>query len=92
MKSFATKVVCIYANNHNLNPQFFLNFMLSPQLGIQGLPKPMNMSNIFFFFFWDGMKHDIHTFVAEWEVCQHNNKETTKASGTLQPLLIPLAI
>jgi hypothetical protein len=48
MKSFATKVVCIYASNPNLNPQCFLNFMPHPQLGIQGLPKPMNRSNVLF--------------------------------------------
>jgi hypothetical protein len=30
--------------------------------------------------------------VAECEVCQHNKGETAKASGTLQPLLIPPAI
>jgi hypothetical protein len=43
-------------------------------------------------FFWDGMKQDVHTFVAECEVCQCNKGETVKALGTLQPLLIPPAI
>jgi hypothetical protein len=43
-------------------------------------------------FFWDGMKQDIHNFVAECEVCQCNKGEIIKYSGTLQPLSIPLAI
>jgi transposase InsO family protein len=43
-------------------------------------------------FFWDGMKQDICKFVVECEVCQCNKGETVKSPGTLQPLLIPLAI
>ena len=43
-------------------------------------------------FFWDGMKNDIHTFVAEYNVCQRNKGETIKAPDTLQPLPIPPAI
>jgi hypothetical protein len=43
-------------------------------------------------FFWDGMKQDVHTFVAECDVCQCNKGETVKAPGTLQPLPIPPAI
>jgi hypothetical protein len=38
------------------------------------------------------MKQDIHNFVAECDVCQHNKGETVKATGTLQLLLIPPAI
>ena len=38
------------------------------------------------------MKQDIHNFVAECEVCQHNKGETVKSPGTLQPLPIPLDI
>jgi hypothetical protein len=38
------------------------------------------------------MKQDIHNFVVECEVCQHNKGETVKSPGTLQPLPIPLAI
>jgi hypothetical protein len=44
------------------------------------------------FFFWDGMKHDIHTFVAECDACQCNKGETFKAPGTLQSLPIPPSI
>jgi len=40
-------------------------------------------------FFWDGMKHDIHTFMAECDICQFNKGEIVKSSGTLQPLAIP---
>jgi hypothetical protein len=43
-------------------------------------------------FFWDGMKHDIHNFVVECDVCQCNKGETIKSPGTLQLLLIPPAI
>jgi hypothetical protein len=90
MKRFATKVVCIYARNPNLNPHFFMNFMPHPHPSIQGLPKPMNGSNVLFF--WEGMKQDVRTFVVECEVCQHNKGQTVKSPGTLQPLMIPSAI
>jgi hypothetical protein len=43
-------------------------------------------------FFWDGMKQDIHNFIAKCEVCQRNKGETVKSTGTLQPLSIPPAI
>jgi hypothetical protein len=43
-------------------------------------------------FFWDGMKQDIWNFVVECDLCQRNKGETVKSPGTLQPLLIPLAI
>jgi hypothetical protein len=43
-------------------------------------------------FFGDGMKQDIHNFVAECDVCQHNKGQIVKSSGTLQPLLIPPTI
>jgi hypothetical protein len=38
------------------------------------------------------MKHDIHNFVVECDVCQCNKGETVKSPGTLQPLLIPPTI
>ena len=59
--------------------------MLHPQQGTLGSPKPMTV-------FWDGMKQDIHNFVAECDVCQNNKGETVKLLGTLQLLSIPLAI
>jgi hypothetical protein len=43
-------------------------------------------------FFWDGMKHDVHTFVVECDVFQCNKGETIKSIGTLQLLLIPPTI
>jgi hypothetical protein len=43
-------------------------------------------------FLWDGMKQDVHNFLVECDVCQHNKSETIKYSGTLQPLPIPPAI
>jgi hypothetical protein len=38
------------------------------------------------------MKHDIHNFVVECDMCQHNKGERVKSSDTLQLLLIPPAI
>jgi hypothetical protein len=38
------------------------------------------------------MKHDVHTFVVECDVYQCNKGDIVKASNTLQPLLIPVAI
>jgi hypothetical protein len=38
------------------------------------------------------MKHDIHKFVAECEVCQRNKGETVKSPGTFPSLLTPPAI
>jgi hypothetical protein len=38
------------------------------------------------------MKHDIHNFVVECDVCQHNKGETVKSIGTLQLLSIPPAV
>jgi hypothetical protein len=43
-------------------------------------------------FFWEGMKQDVHTFVAECEACQCNKGETIKSLGTLQLLPIPSVI
>jgi hypothetical protein len=34
------------------------------------------------------MKHDIHNFVVECDVCKCNKGETIKCPGTLQPLPI----
>jgi hypothetical protein len=62
----------------------------SPTVGHSGFTK--TYERVKHSFFWDGMKHDICTFVVECEVCQHNKGETVKALGTLQPLPIPPAI
>jgi hypothetical protein len=43
-------------------------------------------------FFWDGMKKDIHTFVAECDVFQRKKGKTIKPLGTLQPFSIPPTI
>jgi hypothetical protein len=44
------------------------------------------------YFFWDGMKKNVHNFLVECHVCQRNKGETVKYSGTLQPLSIPPVI
>jgi hypothetical protein len=64
--------------------------MLHPQMGTQGLPKPMTGSNALFF--WDGMKKEVHSFVEECDFCQGNKGEIIKFPRTLQPLSIPPAI
>jgi hypothetical protein len=64
--------------------------MIHPPLGTQGLPKPMIGSNVFFF--WDGMKHDVHNFVEEFDIFQCKNGETVKSLGTLQTLMIAFSI
>jgi hypothetical protein len=38
------------------------------------------------------MKHEVHNFVDECDVCQCNKGETIKFHGTLQPLMIPPSI
>jgi hypothetical protein len=43
-------------------------------------------------FFQDGMKHEVHNFVVEYDVCQHNKGEIVKSTDTLQLLPIPPAI
>jgi hypothetical protein len=43
-------------------------------------------------FLGDGMKQDIHNFVAECDIFQHNKGEIIKARGTLQLLPIPPCI
>ena len=39
--------------------------------------------------FWQGMKHDIKTYVRECDICQRIKSETTRLAGLLQPLHIP---
>ena len=43
-------------------------------------------------FFWIGIKTNILTFVAKYDVCQCHKGETIKSLGTLQPLPIPASI
>jgi hypothetical protein len=58
--------------------------------GHSGFTKTYDMVKCFFFS--DGMKLDILTFVAECYVFQRNKGETIKFPGTLQPLPIPPTI
>jgi hypothetical protein len=64
--------------------------MLHPQLGTSWFTKTYDRFK--HYFFWDGMKQDVHNFVVECDVCQCNKGETIKSPSTLQPLLIPPAI
>ena len=40
-------------------------------------------------FFWEGLKTDVQSFVAECLVCEQNKEETVKTPALLQPLNIP---
>jgi hypothetical protein len=62
----------------------------TPTLGHSGFTKAYD--RVKHSFFWDGMKQEIHNFVAEYDVCQCNKGEIVKSLGTLQPLPIPPAI
>jgi hypothetical protein len=65
-------------------------FHASPTVGHSGFTKTYEW--VKHSFFWDGMKQDIHTFVAKCDTCQHNKGETVKPPGTLQPLPLPPTI
>jgi hypothetical protein len=43
----------------------------SPTTGHLGFIK--TYERVKHYFFWDGMKQDVHTFVAECDVCQRKN-------------------
>jgi hypothetical protein len=62
----------------------------TPIVGHSGFTKTYDRAKRSFF--WDGMKQEIHNFVAESDVCQCNKGETVKLPGTLQPLSIPPTI
>jgi hypothetical protein len=62
----------------------------TPIVGHSGFTKTYDM--VKHSFFWDGMKKDVRSFVAECDVCQRNKGETIKTPGTLQPLPIPPSI
>jgi hypothetical protein len=65
-------------------------FHASPTAGSSGFTKTYEWVKCSFF--WDGMKHDFHTFVEECDICQHNKGESVKTLETLKPLLIPPTI
>jgi hypothetical protein len=62
----------------------------TPTAGHSGFTKTYD--RVKRYFFWDGMKQDIHNFFVECEVCQRNKGEIVKSPGTLQPLPIPSSI
>jgi hypothetical protein len=68
----------------------FLSFILHPQSRHSGFTKTYDRVKCSFL--WDGMKQDVLTFVAEFDVCQHKKGETIKSPSTLKPLQIPLDI
>jgi hypothetical protein len=62
----------------------------TPTIGHSGFTKTYD--KVKRSFFWDAMKQDVHTFMVECDVYQHNKGETVKSLGTLQPIPIPPAI
>jgi hypothetical protein len=62
----------------------------TPTIGHSGFTKTYD--RVKRSFFWDGMKQDVHIFVAECDVCQRNKGETIKYPSTLQTPSIPPAI
>jgi hypothetical protein len=62
----------------------------SPIAGHSGFSK--TYERVKHFFFLEGMKQDVRTFVVDYEVCQRKKGEIVKAMGTLQPLPIPPTI
>jgi hypothetical protein len=82
---------CLYLSKQSkLKSTVLFELHATPTAGHSGFTKTYD--RVKRSFFWDGMKQDIHKFVAECEVCQCNKGETVKSPGTLQPLPIPLAI
>jgi hypothetical protein len=62
----------------------------TPTVGHSGFTKTYD--KVKRYFFWDGMKQDVHNFVVECDVCQGNKGETVKSPGTLKSFSIPPAI
>jgi hypothetical protein len=82
---------CLYLNKQSQHKSMVLfELHASPTVGHSGFTKTYEWVKCSFF--WDGMKQDVHTFVAECDVCQCNKGETIKDPGHTPTTLIPLAI
>jgi hypothetical protein len=82
---------CLYLSKQSkLKSTVLSKLHATPTAGHSGFTKTYD--RVKHSFFWDGMKQDIRNFVAECDVCQRNQRETVKSSGTLQLLSIPPAI
>jgi hypothetical protein len=85
-----------YKGNLYLSKQYHFKSIVisglhaSPSVGHPGFHK--TYERIKRSFFWEGMKHGIHTCVVECDIYQCNKGETIKTPGTLQPLLIPFSM
>jgi hypothetical protein len=90
MMSFTTKVHLYLSKQSQLKSTVLSELHATPTAGHSGFTKTYD--RVKRSFFWDGMKKDVHTFVAECDVCQRNKGETIKSPGTLQPLPIPPTI
>jgi hypothetical protein len=81
----------LYLRKHlTLKSTVLFEFHDSPIVGHLGFTK--TYEKVKHSFFWDNMKHEIHTFVAECDTCQHNKGDIVKTPSTIQPLLIPPTI
>jgi hypothetical protein len=81
----------MYLNKHSQIKSMVLSELhVTPTSGHSGFTKTYD--RVKRYFFWDGMKQDVLTFVAECDVYQCNKGETVKTPGTLTLLPIPPAI
>jgi hypothetical protein len=79
---------CLYLSKQSkLKSTILSELHATPTKGHSGFTKTYD--RVKHSFFWDGMKQDIHNFVDECDVSQHNKGETVKYPGTLQLLPIP---
>jgi hypothetical protein len=71
---------CLYLSKQsNLKSTVLSELHATPTAGHSGFTKTYD--RVKRSFFWDGMKQDIHNFVAECDVCQCNKGETVKSSA-----------
>jgi hypothetical protein len=60
----------------------------TPTTGNSGFTKTYDRVKCYFF--WDGMKKDVHTFVEECDVCQRKKGETIKVL-VVEPDYLPVS-
>jgi hypothetical protein len=90
MNIFAKMYVFYLIKQSQLKSTVLYELHASPTTGHSRFTKTYEWDK--HYFFWDGMKHDVRTFVVECKVYQCNKGKIVKPLGTLQSLLISPAI